>query len=322
MGLARTALLRASRSPTLARITPRIPGVRRAVRRFTPGEELQDALDAAAALSASGLGTTLTQLGENVATIDQAEAAAKEYADALGAVEGLGLDAEISVKLTHLGLDIDPPGTEARLARLVEESKRLGRRLWIDMEDSSYVEPTLALYRRLQDRYGNVGVCLQAYLHRTPGDIAALRPLHPGIRLVKGAYREKPAVALQHKPDIDAAFLDLAFGLAESAAEGEIRAAIATHDTGLLASLEQKSASAGFGRDTYEVQMLYGIRSDDQLRIAGEGYPMRTLITYGPAWYAWYVRRLAERPSSLWLVVRSLLSRPARPVDAGTGDGP
>ena len=166
---------------------------------------------------------------------------------------------------------------------------------------------TLALYKKTQSRLGNVGVCLQAYLRPTPVDIADLRPLRPGIRLVKGAYKEAASVALLRKKDIDGAFHGLAVQLAHLAAEGEVRAATATHDVGLLARLQEVAGAASLPKDAYEVQMLYGIRTADQERIAAEGYAMRTLIAYGPAWYPWYIRRLRGAP-------RQCLVRSAQPL--------
>ena len=286
-----------------------------------PGEELQDALNAAGALSARGLSATLTHLGENAADIASADEVVGEYLMALDACEAANLDAEISVKLTHMGLDVDVEGTESRVTRIAERSKEMDRWLWIDMEDSTYVDATLALYKKTQSRLGNVGVCLQAYLRPTPVDIADLRPLRPGIRLVKGAYKEAASVALLRKKDIDGAFHGLAVQLAHLAAEGEVRAATATHDVGLLARLQEVAGAASLPKDAYEVQMLYGIRTADQERIAAEGYAMRTLIAYGPAWYPWYIRRLAERPANVWFVARNLLSRRRPRQSAPATDG-
>ncbi|MGH7550519.1 MAG: proline dehydrogenase family protein [Gemmatimonadota bacterium] len=307
MTLSRDLLLRAARSDRLRESFPRLPFAERAVRRFMPGELAEDALDAAEELKRDGLSTVLTQLGENVTEPEEADRVAEHYESVLDRIEMRGLDAEISVKPTHLGLDLDADRTLENLERLAGRSRAMGRWLWIDMESSPYVDPTLDLYRDLRARHTNVGVCLQAYLYRTADDLAALLPLGPGIRLVKGAYSESEKVAYPRKRDVDESYVRLANSLLEALESGDVRAAFGTHDLGLVARIRRRAEEEGVEARDLEFQMLYGIRPDHQRRLAAQGCRTRVLISYGEAWFPWYMRRLAERPANVWFVVRSVL---------------
>ena len=305
MSLSRQLLLRASRSDRLREAFPRLPFAGRAVSRFMPGERAEDALDAARALVPQGLSTVLTQLGENVTDPAEAELVADHYLGVLDEIGRRGLDAEVSVKPTHLGLDLDVERTLGNLERLAARSHALGRWLWIDMESSPYVDPTLDLYRALRTRHTNVGVCLQAYLYRTSDDLAALLPLDPGIRLVKGAYSEPEDVAYPAKRDVDERYMQLAETLLNAQRRGSVRAAFATHDRALVTKICQRAEEKGMDAGELEFQMLYGIRSEQQRRLAAAGCRTRVLISYGEAWFPWYMRRLAERPANVWFVARS-----------------
>lgn len=309
MGLLRGALLRMSTNRRLARWLPRLWFVRRAVRRFMPGEELEDALREAERLRGCGATALLTLLGENVADATEAAEVVDHYVGALDEVSARGLEAELSVKPTHLGLDLGADVAERGLDRLTEAAQASGNFVWIDMESSAYVEPTLRLFRRVRQRRDNVGVCLQAYLHRTPDDVEALRPLRPAIRLVKGAYAEPPELAFPRREEVDRRYLELADRLLQAAAEGGGRAAFGTHDPTMVEGVRERAARLGLPPVAWEIEMLYGIAPEYQERLIREGTPLRILISYGPAWFPWYVRRLAERPANLWFVVRSLLRR-------------
>jgi proline dehydrogenase len=310
VGPVRAVLLWASQNETLRTRLPRYRFVRAAVRRFMPGEALSDALGEAKSFAGRGLPTTLTHLGENVTTLEQAAGATEQYLGALEEVAGLGLDTEISVKLSHLGFDVDPPATYANVERLAVRARDLGNRVWIDMESSAYVEGTLDVYRSLRARFDNLGICLQAYLRRTPEDLAALLPLGASVRLVKGAYREPPDLLVGRRAQVKEAFFRLAMHAMPFARTGSGRLVLATHDLALLARVEAAARDSGVGREAYEVQMLYGIRQADQFRLLGDGYRVRTLIAYGSHWYPWYVRRLAERPANVFFVLRNLFRRP------------
>jgi proline dehydrogenase len=282
--------------------------VRRAVRKFMPGEELSDALAAAETHMATAIGSVFTLLGENLTSFQDAEAVADHYRQVLAEVSARGLRAEISVKLTQLGLDIDPERCFGLVDSLARDAAQRGTWLWIDIEASNYVEPTLALYRRILAGHRNAGLCLQAYLHRTPGDIAALLPGTPSIRLVKGAYDEPETIAYRAHREVDAAYAAVAIQLLEALARGEAtRVILGTHDTRLIEQIARSAEAFGLERTRIEVQMLYGIRPGEQRRLAAAGFDVRCLIAYGRHWYPWYMRRLAERPANVLFALRQIL---------------
>jgi proline dehydrogenase len=298
----RSGLLWASENAVLRRHLPTFRFVRATVDRFMPGEGAEDALAAARRLmEADGLPVTFTRLGENVTELAQAADAAGDYLRTLDRIAELGLDAEISVKLTQLGFDLDPDVTATHVERLVDRSAELGRTCWIDMESTHYVEGTIDLYERELARSPNVGLCLQAYLRRTYDDIQRLLPAAPTIRLVKGAYREPKDVAFQSKSAIDESYFRLASHLVKGGAR---RVALGSHDTKLIERID----TALGGHDGFEIAMLYGIRTDEQRRLHDEGYDVRTLISYGPSWYPWFMRRIAEKPvENTLLALRNLV---------------
>jgi proline dehydrogenase len=308
MNPARDAILLAARNRWLGAHLPRFRFVRATVPRFMPGERMEDAIDAAERLAAEGIPATLTYLGENVESAADADAVAEHYLGLMDLIEQRGIDAEVSVKPTHLGLDLDAEETYRRLRRLAERSAATGKHLFLDMESVRYVEPTLTIYRRLREEFEHTGVCIQAYLHRTPQDIADLLTAGGSVRLVKGAYREPADIAIHNSHRIRATFEKLSLEFLRWSSGG--RLALATHDVQLLSEIERRAAAAGFDRDTYEIQMLYGIRIADQRRLAGEGFHVRVLISYGTHWYPWFMRRLAEHPGrNLWLAIRNVFAR-------------
>ncbi|MDH3732478.1 MAG: proline dehydrogenase family protein [Gemmatimonadota bacterium] len=307
MELLRRALLWASTNPTMAHSLPRRTFVRRAVRRFMPGEKLGDALREAGTLDGRGISTIVTMLGENLETAEQTHAIVDEYVGAMEVAEQRGLDLEISIKPTHLGLDQDPALVLENAARLAARAEGHGT-LWIDMEGSAYVEPTLDLYRQLKRRHANVGLCLQSYLRRTPADLEELLDLAPRIRLVKGAYAEPAEIAFPDKSDVDAKFRELADTLLQHfASGGDGFVGFGTHDPALIDWLAARTDELGTARERIEFEMLYGIGVRDQDRLVAAGRPLRVLISYGSAWFPWYMRRLAERPANIWFVVRSVV---------------
>jgi proline dehydrogenase len=305
MSATRAVILAAAQNKWLKERASRYSFVRRSVSRFMPGETLDDAIAAAHQLRSRALGTAFTHLGENIAEASEAEGVVAHYLQVLERIRAETLATEISVKPTQLGLDLSENLCEQNLRRLAAEDP--GRTLWIDMESSPYVESTLRLYRRVRADHPNCGVCLQAYLHRTPRDIEALLPLKPSIRLVKGAYRELPEIAAQQKSEIDSRYLELARALLTSQTSGNVqRAILATHDPRLIERITTFTAQQGMGRQQVEVQMLYGIQRALQEKLAGEGWKSSVLVAYGTHWYAWFMRRLAERPANLWLVFRNI----------------
>jgi proline dehydrogenase len=284
--------------------------VRRSVRRFMPGERVEDALDAAAVLRDHGIPVLVTRLGENLTHVDQADEVASHYVSVLDAVKARGLDAEVSVKPTQLGIDQDVALCARHVAALADKAAAVGAgRLWIDMESSEYVDRTLDLYRGLRRSGARVGLAMQAYLRRTPADLASLLPLGPAVRMVKGAYREPAEVAFPEKRDVDEAFFRLSETLLSDAARSsDTFAAFGTHDMALVQRLQDLVGRRGTPKGAYEFEMLYGIQRAEQLRLAQAGERIRVLISYGDHWFPWYMRRLAERPANVWFVVKNLWS--------------
>jgi proline dehydrogenase len=308
MGLARGLLLWGSRSTALRNTLPRYRFLRHAVSRFMPGEEIDDALAAAESLAPLQISTVITHLGENLLHDHEAQGVAEHYLDALHRIHRRTLDCHVSVKLTQLGLDLSRDLCVTLLEHIVLKAKELGNVVWIDMESSAYVDRTLDIYRLMRGRFDNVGVCLQAYLYRTASDVESLLPLAPSIRLVKGTYAESKNVAHRSKRRVDESFLDLSLRLLESRRDG-MKIGIATHDLILLEKIFCHAARNGLPKDSFEIQMLYGIKREQQLRLAREGYRVRMLISYGSFWFPWYMRRLAERPANVLFALRNLISR-------------
>jgi proline dehydrogenase len=303
----RRILLMMARSRRLKSLLPRLGFMRRGVRRFMPGETTADALAAARPLQAAGIGTIFTLLGENLERLADAEEVAARYAALIDEIAGADIDGEPSVKPTQLGLELDPEACFGHLERLADHAAARGSFLWIDMEGSSTVERTISLYERLRPGRPATGLCLQAYLHRTAEDIERLLPLEPAIRLVKGAYAEPRSIAWQDRRRVDASFLGLAVRFLVDGRGRPVRLGLGTHDVELVEQIDRQVRAAGIGRERFEVQMLYGIRSRELERLGRDGYRIRSLIAYGDAWYAWYMRRLAERPANVVFAVRSLL---------------
>jgi len=310
MSIARKVLLAASTNAWLRQRAMRAPFVRRSVSAFMPGERVEDAMAAGSRQQTQGIGTILTRLGENVTHAEEAEEVTRHYLGVLDKVQAAGLDAQISVKPTQLGLDLDKALCFRNLQRLVDRAGERRNFVWIDMESSPYVDPTLDLFRQMRARSPHVGVALQAYLYRTAQDIDALLPLGSAIRLVKGAYLEPPAIAFPKKADVDANFYSLASRLLSPEAQQRgTLLHIATHDPRLIDRLNAFIADARVPQSAYEYAMLYGIQRPLQARLVRDGRRLRVLIAYGEYWFPWYMRRLAERPANVWFVVKNVFAR-------------
>jgi proline dehydrogenase len=308
MSIMRSMLLAASQNQWLRNRAARYWFVRRSVSRFMPGETLDDAVLAAQALRNKKIGSVLTHLGENVKDRSEAKQVAEHYLDVLDRIHQSALAAEISVKLTQLGLDLSPDFCFENLKAILARERR-DSTVWIDMEASNYVDATLDLYRRALHSFPNAGVCLQAYLFRTKKDVTDLLSLRPSIRLVKGAYNEPPSVAFSRKQDVDENYFALAREILRARKENRcVRAAFGTHDVGLIQRISELAAREGFAKNDLEVQMLYGIQRGEQERLAQEGCRSGVLISYGSYWYPWFVRRLAERPANLWFILRNVFT--------------
>jgi proline dehydrogenase len=319
MQLLRSSLLWASRNGRMERIVRSSRAMRPLVSRFMPGESLDDARKAVRALDAEGMPSILTYLGENVSSETEAEGSLTHYVQVMSALSADQLvlksnsrasgdadpRAHISIKLTQFGWDLDRAHALERVRRLARLAVQDGTILAIDMESSAYTASTVDAYAQLAGEFRNVALCLQAYLHRTPADLQRLLPLGPYIRLVKGAYREAGGVALQKRAEIDARYRELARDLLGAVSHGA-RAAFGTHDLDLVAQIRRDANELGVPESAFEVQMLFGIQDAGRRRIGAEGVRTRVLISYGKAWYPWFMRRLAEKPSNLLLVARNL----------------
>jgi proline dehydrogenase len=294
----------------MRRNIPRLWFAKRAVRKFMPGESAQDALAAAEKFrDEQGIATLFTRLGENVTRAEQHEEAANHYNWLIEEILRRGIPGEVSVKLTHLAMDMSDADMERHMNRLCTTAAANGNQVvWIDMEGSDYTDKTLAEYSRLKAIYPNVGICLQAYLHRTAADVEALLPLGPKIRLVKGAYKEPREIAWQSRREVDASYLALCVAMLTHRKDGrDIFLGMGTHDVQLIEQVAAAAESLGLARDSFDVEMLYGIRVDQQKRLKAKGYSVRVLIAYGDYWFPWYMRRMAERPANVLFALRQIL---------------
>ncbi|MEP6783611.1 MAG: proline dehydrogenase family protein [Acidobacteriota bacterium] len=307
MSIARTLLLKVSDNQWLRANGTRVPFIRRAVSRFMPGESFDEMLAAARAAAAEGIGAVFTRLGENVKDLGEADSVASHYLEAIDRVRAANLVCEPSIKLTQLGLDIDRELAYGHLRDLAMRAHAANNYLWVDMEQSPYVDVTLALTKRLRQEFPRVGVCLQAYLFRTREDLEDITAHGIGVRLVKGAYNEPAAVAFPKKSDVDANYFALAQHMLGPAMRiAGARAVFGTHDLQLIQSIRGHATTVNVKPTDYEIHMLYGIQKVAQLKLAAEGVNVRVLIAYGDYWFPWYVRRLAERPANVWFVAKSL----------------
>jgi proline dehydrogenase len=308
MSLMRSLLLAAAQNQWLRDHATHYRFVRSTVSRFMPGEQFEDAMAAAQTLAKKRIGTVFTHLGENIKDRAEAQQVTEHYLEVLDHIRDSQLQAEISVKLTQLGLDLSADLCFDNLKAIIERAQK-DSVVWVDMEASNYVDVTLEVYRRALQMFPNVGVCLQAYLHRTKDDLSRLLPLRPSIRLVKGAYNEPPEVAFPRKQDVDENYFALAAAMLAAMKERKCaRAAFGTHDLLLIRRLSELASEKELAKPDFEVQMLYGIQRAEQERLASEGCASIVLVAYGTYWYPWFVRRLAERPANLWFIVRNVFA--------------
>lgn len=306
MGILRNALLWASENPRLRRQVPNYSFVKKAVKRFMPGETVEDAIDAAKELLKKGIPTVFTYLGENINELPEAQKVTDHYIEVLRKINRANINTEISLKLTSIGLDISYDQTFKNFSAIVREALKQKNFTWIDIEGSQYTQVTIDFYKQAREEFENVGLCLQAYLYRTEEDIEQLMKFSPAIRLVKGAYNEPPEIAFRSKSEVDENYFKLSEMLLDGIKSNKARAAFATHDLKLIDRIKSGAEKKGLSKETLEFQMLYGIKPNDQIRLVEEGHKVRVLISYGEFWYPWYVRRLAERPANLLFVLKNL----------------
>lgn len=272
-------------------------------RRFIAGETVEEAIEAARALQARGMLLTLDYLGESVRNADEAAAATREYVRLMDVLVASGIERNISLKLTQLGVGVDRATCVDNLRRILDPAQHHDFFVRIDMENSPYTDVTLEVFETLwQQQYRNLGVALQSGLRRSERDVRRMNELGARVRLVKGAYKEPPAVAYQQKAEVDDAFRRLMRLLLD---EGTYPA-IATHDATLISETCAYAASRGVPSDRYEFQMLYGIRRDLQATLVKEGYLMRVYVPFGRQWFPYFMRRLGERPANVGFVLRAI----------------
>ena len=299
----RGAFLYLSRQAALRRWMEAWQPSRKVTRRFVAGETLVEALAVCEKLQREGVFSTLDHLGENVRTIEEASASCDAYVSALEQIATRHLSSTIAIKLTQFGLDLSGQACLENVRRLEAKAKTAGSRVEIDMESSVYTERTLALAIQAGSECGCVRVCVQAYLHRSAADIDRLNAAAVPVRLVKGAYREPPSEAFPRKQDVDANYVALMKKLLDHG----VYPAIATHDEKLIREAIEYVRGRGIRPDSFEFQMLYGIRRDLQRELIQQGYRLRLYVPYGEDWYPYFMRRLAERPANVWFVFRNLL---------------
>ncbi len=309
MGISRNILLWASRNEWLKSRIPKMKFVQKAVKRFMPGEKVKNAILATRELLKYNIPTTFTHLGENITTLEEAEINTQHYLNLLDEISKEKLDIEVSLKLTHIGLDLSFDKTFELFSNISEKVKSLENNVFIDIEDSTYVDKTINFYKKIKEKYSNVGLCLQAYLYRTMDDIRSLTEINPWIRLVKGAYKEPSTVAFKKMDQVNENFIAISRFLLQQLIEKDIRVAFATHDLLLQEHIKSEAQKVGLQKNKLEFQMLYGIKTLAQYKLASDGYKIRTLISYGEHWYPWYMRRLAERPANVWFILKNIFNK-------------
>jgi len=308
MAILRSAFITLSRNNSLRHFSERSTLGRKMSSRFVAGMDIEDVLRAAASLNAQGISATLDSLGENVHTPDEARRSADIYHRLLDAIHERRLDANVSVKLTQMGLDLDRDLTFGIVSELVKHAASVNNFVRVDMEGTNHTDVTLELVRTLharEENRGHVGIVIQAYLYRSESDILQLLKEGIRIRLCKGAYQEPPNLAFPAKGDVDANFVKLTRILLPSG----IFHGIATHDEAMIAATRQAASELSIDRHSFEFQMLYGVRRDLQRALVKEGFGVRVYIPFGSEWYPYFMRRLAERPANVLFLARSLLHR-------------
>jgi proline dehydrogenase len=281
---------------------------KRVARRFVAGESIPEAISAAEQLNNKGILVTLDYLGESVESEADSQEVVQTYQQLLDAIHANAVSASVSVKPTHLGLDISEDLCMTNLRHILTTAQQHNIPITIDMESTAYTDVTIRMYRTLRDEYqfDNVGTVIQAYLYRSEQDMHDLTHEHSHIRLCKGAYLESPELAFPEKSDVDDSYVKLTEQFLTN--DDASYLCIATHDENMIQSAKQIINQHNIPKDRYEFQMLYGIRSDRQQELASENEKMRVYVPFGEAWYPYFVRRLAERPANLWFFAKNLFS--------------
>lgn len=300
----RAAILAAAGSPAVQRAVSRY-GMRLGARRFVAGETMGEFLGVARAVNARGFAVAAGILGEGVRDRNEAIGAADQYRELLRIFATEHLDANVAFKLTHLGLDVDPELAYENAARIAQTALDAGNTVRLDMEQSRYVDATLGIWRRLRERFDNVGFVLQSYLLRSLDDLRAAKPLAPSLRIVKGAYLEPPLIAYETKPEVDENYLRLVF----ESLDGPGFTAIATHDPRIIERVVTFVREKAIAHSRFEFQMLYGIAGPQARALVERGYRVRLAVPYGSYWFPYLMRRLAERPANLAFFLKGAFTR-------------
>jgi len=299
----RSSLLYLSKSERLKRFLTSFKSFNNITRRFVAGEELPEAIEAIRTLNNKSIAASFDHLGESITSEDETRKEVQEYLRILDQINEAGIDSNVSVKLTQLGLDVSGELCYQNTRTIVNAATKVGNFVRIDMEDSTKTDGTLDVFRRLRQDYENVGIVIQSYLRRSERDIEELLKIGSRVRLCKGAYNEPPSVAFGSKQEVDDNYIRLMKMLLLSG----IYHGIATHDEKMIRATKTFAVDRGISSGAFEFQMLYGIRRDLQERLVAEGYRVRVYVPYGKFWYPYFMRRLAERPANVWFVVRNML---------------
>jgi proline dehydrogenase len=300
----RDVLLALSTNTLVHNFVVNFPIARRVSRRFVAGETLAEAIAVVKKLNQQGILVTFDLLGESVTQESEARAAKDAYLEALDAIALNMVSSQVSVKLTQMGLDIGADLCLDNLHQILNKARQVGTLVTIDMEDSAHTQVTLDIFKLLRAEFDNVGIVIQSYLYRSEKDTQMLSTLGANVRLCKGAYKEPSAIAFPQKKDVDANFRKLALVLLDSKSGAYLD--LATHDESIIAWAKAYVSAQQIERSRFEFQMLYGIRSDLQRQLAGEGYTMRVYVPYGTHWYPYFMRRLAERPANVIFFISNL----------------
>ena len=307
----RSALISLSANTSIRHLVTNFAPARRVARRFVAGETLDEAVAVVKDLNKRGLKAILNEVGESVTTAEEVNQAAKEFHKLLRRIDAEGLDADITLKPSHVGLTIGRDFCYETIADIVQTAQSYNNLIEIDMEGSPDVEATLDIYHRLLDTFGSgIRLAIQSYLYRTPNDVDRIIERGGAIRLVKGAYNEPPEIAYQSKKEINQATIKIMDTfLSPPARQKGAFLILGSHDPELIGRLTREAQARGIDKDQFEIQMLLGIRRDEQQRLADLGYRVRIYVPYGPAWYPYFMRRLAERPANVFFIVRALFGK-------------
>jgi len=309
MAVMRNFLLWCSENETLKDKVPNMSFVQKALRKFMPGEEIDDAISASKEFITEGIPTVLTHLGEELNNLTEADEVTNNYLTLIDKIAEENLDIEISLKLTQLGFSLSEEKTFENFNKIAERAEKLKNIVWIDMEGSEYTQKTIDFYKKIKAKRNNTGLCLQSYLFRTHQDFNDLTEVLPNIRLVKGAYNEPHDIALKDKFRVDENYLDLSKKMLEASNKNGNRIVFGTHDLKLIEAIKREADILNYPQSKLEFHFLYGIKTSAQKQLVKEGYIVRVLISFGKSWYPWYMRRLAERPANVMFVLKNLFSK-------------